>query len=335
MTTIPPVRAPLLAFLSLAALVAPRARALDAASGGSPQAPAVLPGDGLRHRDFLFTGQLDDTLIMVRGGKVVWSDRVPGAYGHVQEATILPGGNLLLAYMGGAKEITPEKQVVWNYTAPKGAEVHTAKPIGRDKVLFVQNGSSTEVLLADKASGKVERLFTVPVGDPAHVHLQTRRAVLTDAGTLLLARTDLNKVSEFYQGGREVWSAAVARPWSVQRLASGHTLVCSFEMFVRELDAQGATVWEFAPRDFPGYAMPKWCVATRLANGNTLVANNTPAPGPGDESLAPVQAFEVSPDKRIVWALRSWREPALGPGWIIQYLDEPGPCGDRQFGTIR
>ena len=321
--------------LALLALAAPRARALEATAGGPSLAPALLPGDGLRHRDFLFTGQLDDTLIMVRGGKVAWCDRVPGAYGHVQEATVLPSGNLLLAYMGGAKEITPDKRVVWNYTAPKGAEVHTAKAIGRDKVLFVQNGGVTEVLLANKASGTLERLFTVPVGDPGRVHLQTRRAVLTDAGTLLLARTDLGRVSEFDQGGREVWSAAVARPWSVQRLANGHTLVCSFEMFIRELDARGASVWEITPSDFPGYLMPKWCVATRLANGNTLVANNTPAPGPGDESLAPIQAFEVSPDKRIVWALRSWKEPALGPGWIIQYLDEPGPSGDRHFGTIR
>ena len=42
----------------------------------------------------------------------------------------------------------------------------------------------TEVLLADKASWKVERLFTLPVGDPGHVHLQTRRAVLTTQRTV-------------------------------------------------------------------------------------------------------------------------------------------------------
>jgi len=159
--------------------------------------------------------------------------------------------------------------------------------------------------------------------------------VLTDQGTLLLARTDLSRVSEFDQAGREIWSAAVARPWSVQRLPDGHTLVCSFEMFIRELDAHGATVWEFSPKDAPDYAMPKWCVATRLADGDTLVANNTPVPPPGNESRAPVQAFEVSPDKRVVWALRSWSEPNLGPGWIIQYLDEPASPVAQHFGSIR
>jgi hypothetical protein len=226
--------------------------------------------------------------------------------------------------------------VVWNYAAPPQCEVHTALPIGRDKVLFIQNGvrAVAEVFLADKTSGRIERLFTFPVGKPDGMHLQTRRAVLTPAGTLLIARTDLNKVSEFDQTGREVWSAAVERPWSVQRLPDGHTLVCSFEMFIRELDAAGKTTWEFAPKDAPDYLMPKWCVATRLRNGRILVANNTPAAGP-DDPQGPIQAFEIAHDKRIVWALRSWREPALGPAWIIQDLDEADQTEARHFGPIR
>ncbi len=301
------------------------------------QAPASLPGDGIRHHDFLFTSQLDDALFLVRNGSVVWSDRVPGAHGHVQDAVILPNGNFVLAYMGGVKEIAPDKQVIWNYPAPPKCEVHTAKPIGPDKILFVQNceKGTADVLLASKSTGKVERLFEIPVGKVDGMHLQTRRAVLTDAGTLLLARTDLNKVSELDRSGKEVWSAAVARPWSVQRLRNGNTLVASFDMFVRELDPHGKTVWEFTPKDAPDYVLPKWCVATRLKNGNTLLAINAPAPANADDSRAPVQAVEISPDKRIVWALRSWKQPALGPGWVIQYLDEAAEPANAHFGDIR
>jgi hypothetical protein len=40
-----------------------------------------------------------------------------------------------------------------------------------------------------------------------------------------------------------------------------------------------------------------------------------------DVSNAPVQAIEVTPDKKIVWALRSWAAPAdLGPSTTIQIL---------------
>jgi hypothetical protein len=35
--------------------------------------------------------------------------------------------------------------------------------------------------------------------------------------------------------------------------------------------------------------------------------------------------LEVTPDKKLVWALREWRDPAdLGPASSLQLLDEPG-----------
>jgi hypothetical protein len=64
-------------------------------------------------------------------------------------------------------------------------------------------------------------------------------------------------------------------------------------------------------------------VATRLANGNTLINNwfsgSVEKISPDHQ---PVQAIEVTPDKKIVWALRSWTPPAdLGPSTTIQILD--------------
>jgi len=32
----------------------------------------------------------------------------------------------------------------------------------------------------------------------------------------------------------------------------------------------------------------------------------------------------VTPDKKVVWALSSWKDPDLGPATSIQLLDEPG-----------
>ena len=37
-----------------------------------------------------------------------------------------------------------------------------------------------------------------------------------------------------------------------------------------------------------------------------------------------VQILEVTPDKKVVWALRQWKDPNLGPASSIQLLDEPG-----------
>ncbi len=48
--------------------------------------------------------------------------------------------------------------------------------------------------------------------------------------------------------------------------------------------------------------------------------------GKVDLADPPVQAIEVTRDKKILWALRSWVPPVdLGPSTIIQILDEADP----------
>jgi hypothetical protein len=43
-----------------------------------------------------------------------------------------------------------------------------------------------------------------------------------------------------------------------------------------------------------------------------------------------VQVLEVTPEKKVGWALRSWTDPAdLGPASSIQLLDEPGAAEKR------
>jgi hypothetical protein len=65
-------------------------------------------------------------------------------------------------------------------------------------------------------------------------------------------------------------------------------------------------------------------LATRLANGNTIINNwFNQWNGKVEPAAAPLQAIEVTPDKKVVWALRSWMPPAdLGPATTIQVLDE-------------
>jgi hypothetical protein len=45
---------------------------------------------------------------------------------------------------------------------------------------------------------------------------------------------------------------------------------------------------------------------------------------PPEQWPTTVQLIEVNPAKQIVWALRQWTAPALGPASGIQFLDQPG-----------
>ncbi len=70
--------------------------------------------------------------------------------------------------------------------------------------------------------------------------------------------------------------------------------------------------------------------ANRLANGNTVICNWCAGDDNASHWPGTVQVFEVTPDKRVVWALSSWKGPDLGPSTSIQLLDEPGPPEEQQ-----
>ncbi len=270
-------------------------------------------------------------MFLVRDGGVEWVYKIKlkDAADQIQEfsdATRLSNGNVVFARKTGAGEVTPEGRLIWNYDAPRGFEVHIAQPLGLDRVMMVQNGDPATMMIVDIASGAIVKQMTLPTGQPKKTHGQFRRARLTAAGTLLAAHMDNNKVVEYDLDGREIWSLPVPSPWAAVRLKNGNTLVTSNKGFVHEVKPNGEVVWEFTQADVPDIKLFSLQEADRLANGNTLITNWCPngIKDPADWPTS-VQAIEVTPDKKVVWALRSWDEPAnLGPATVVQLLDEPG-----------
>jgi hypothetical protein len=305
-------------------------RAARAANAGppGPWAPEVLPGKGLAEHDFMYAGESAPlTITIVRGGKVDWTYTHPGK-GEISDATRLSNGNIVFAYQFGAAEVTPEKKVIWEYPAPAGREIHTVTPMGKEKVMLIENGDPAKLKVINITTGAVEKEFELAVGNPKQVHPQFRRARVTAAGTFLVSHMDMGKVSEYDGDGKELWTVAVRSPWSAERLKNGNTLIASNSNFVREVNPKGETVWEFRQADTPEIRLFNTQTAYRLANGNTIINNWRGKSGQN----VPVQAIEVTPEKKVVWALRSWEEPAnLGPSTNIQLLDEPGVPEDGEM----
>lgn len=326
------------AFLFLSGLAA------TAATNLVSYAPAILPGKGLAQHPFLYTGEWDhrktnQTIFVVRGGKVAWTYDIPikdadGTLEELGDATMLSNGNIVFCRKVGASEITPDKKIIWDMAAPKGTEIHSVQPIGLDRVLVTQNGDPAKLMLINTVSGKTEKELTLPVPQPVKSpHLQFRRVHQTKAGTYLAAHLNDNKVVEYDADGKEIWSFAAKGPWSATRLKNGNTLITSYHSTVLEVNQQGEVVWQFSEQDIPEYKCFIFQEASRLANGNTVICNWCPADikdpkhWPGS-----VQVLEVTPAKKVVWALSEWNNPDLGPASSIQLLDEPGVAekGDLQ-----
>jgi outer membrane protein assembly factor BamB len=147
---------------------------------------------------------------------------------------------------------------------------------------------------------------------------------MTEAGTLMVAHMDLGRAAEYDLTGKELWSLDVPGIWSAKPLKNGNILVLSNRGFVREVNRAKETVWEWTTADAPDYKLTNLQLAVRLPDGNTIINNwFNQWSAKFDPANPPVQAIEVTPDKKVVWALRSWTPPSdLGPATTIQILDE-------------
>jgi hypothetical protein len=286
--------------------------------------PAGLAAQDLARHDFFYAGeQKQQKMFIVRGGRVAWSFFDPQGRGEISDAVLFPNGDVLFAHQYGVTLIDRDKKVVWHYDAPEGTEIHTAEALDKDRVIFVQNGDPAKARVVRISTGAVEREFVLPTGNPKSVHGHFRHARMTGKGTLLVAHMDMKFVGEYDLSGKLVWSYTIDSPWSAVRLPNGNTLIATNHKLVREVDGAGKTVWEVTADDLPGFKIDGFQIASRLPNGNTLVNNwvntwNTTV----DPAEPPVQALEITPDKKVVWVLRSWKEPTdLGPATTIQVLE--------------
>ena len=323
--------------LTAGAQETPAVKTNAAAAGalGRLKTPAILPGHGAAQHPFLYAGEwdtrkpLEQSIFIVRDGKIVWEYSMPlkteaGRNQEFDDATLLADGNVIFSRMSGAGMVSPDKKLLWDYAAPPGTEVHSCQSLGQNRVLIMRNGNPAQAMIINTATGKIEKEIPIP-NTVKGTHGQFRHIRLTPAGTLLVPHLGEGKVVEYDLNGKVLWTVATPSPWQAVRLKNGNTLIAGDRnRYAREVNAQGEIVWEFTPADAPEYQLGNLQTADRLANGNTVMCfwiagDNNTAHWPDT-----VQVLEVTPEKKIVWALSSWKNPDLGPATSIQLLDEPG-----------
>src|SRR3954469_25126353 len=143
--------------------------------------PPAHPGNGIGQHPMLYAGEGYNTLFVVNHGKVVWSYST-GKGGEIDDVWLMTNGHILYTRQHSVEEITPQKQVVWPLDAPAGTEIHSAQPIGLDKVLLVRNGLPPKLMIIDKATGKVGFEHDLPATsftNPKTVPPQFRRIRMT------------------------------------------------------------------------------------------------------------------------------------------------------------
>ncbi len=297
--------------LSLAIVVCP--------AFGADQDPALPVQQGKGHH-FACTDYTQGKVFIVSpAGKVEWE--YPAR--HCNDLWVLPNGNLLFNTGHGVKEVTRDKQVVFNYESE--SEIYACQRLENGDTFLAECNAGR--LLEVNPSGKiVKEIRLLPEGkDGGHAYIRNARKLET--GNYLVTHYGGQKVVEYSPDGKVIREIpAPGGPHSAFRLPNGNTLIACGDKVkggakVIEVAPDGQTVWSVAGDDLPGISLKFMTGLQRLPNGNTVMSNWL---GHGNLGKAP-HIIEVTPDKKVVWTF--FDHKTMKTVSSVYLLDVPGEAG--------
>lgn len=252
--------------------------------------------------------------ILSAAGEIEWQVEAK----HPQDCWRMPNGNILFAHHSGAKEITRDQKVVWEYIAPDKVECHACQPLPDGKVLVVECGTSRIVEIG--RDGKIAKEIQLVTAASVKLHNQFRGTRKTADGHYLVCFKGEGKVVELDGDGKVLRKVPVpGDPHEVVPLPNKNLLItCGDGHKVFEVDPSGKIVWELNENDLPGNTLRLMAGCHRLPNGNTIFANYL---GHGHLGEQP-QFFEITPEKKVVWTFEDkGRFKTINQ---VMALDDPG-----------
>ena len=258
--------------------------------------------------------------IFAKDGSVEWQYECKH---NAHDVQVLASGNILLN-SGGAtvSEITPEKKVVWSYTAKPiegktdRVEVHACQRLENGNTMVAESGNRRIVEV--DAEGKIVAEVPLTVDKP-NAHRDTRLARKLASGNYLVAHENDGCVREYDPSGKVVWKYALdlgGRPaapghgpeghgnelFGMLRLENGNTLIATGNgNRVIEVTPEGKQVFSIEQEDLPGIKLAWVTTLDVLKNGNIVIGNCHAGEGQP-------QLVEVTREKKVVWKFYNWKE---------------------------
>lgn len=284
------------------------------AGGAEEPARPVQTGKGHRFACTDYSG--GKVFIVNEAGKVEWECPAKSC----NDLWVLPNGNLLFNTGHGVKEVTREKQVVFEYNSPSEIYACQRLPDGNTFIGECNGGRLLEV----RPDGKIAKeLRLLPEGKDGG-HLFMRNARKLGNGHYLVTHYGEGVVREYDAAGKIVMTiAAPGGPHSAIRLPNGNTLIACGDAGgkgsrVFEVDPTGQTVWAVAKDELPGVSLKFMAGLQRLPNGHTVMSNWL---GHGQFGKS-AHLIEVTPDKQVVWTFADHQ--TMKTISSVYLLDVPG-----------
>ncbi|MBC8870507.1 MAG: hypothetical protein H8E44_13885 [Planctomycetes bacterium] len=276
-------RAAVLAVVAVALAIVHVAAAADATDGGTPR---LTLGKAFACADY----GGNKICLVDKAGKITW--QCPAS--RPQDVWILPNGNLLFSHLKGAKEITRQKKIVWEYETDEHNEIHACQPLPDGMVMIAESGPM-RIIEVDR-EGKIVKQVKLTT-KCTRAHGQMRKARKLANGNYLVGQYSDGVVREYGPTGDIIRDIPQKMAFGGIRLPNGNTLIATGDAHrIIEVDAEDNVVWEIGENDLPGNPLRFVAGLQRLPNGNTLVCNWG---GHGHIGQQP-QIFEVTREKKVV-----------------------------------
>jgi hypothetical protein len=238
--------------------------------------------------------------ILSTDNQVEWEYGMPGP---VQDAWLLPNGNILLCGGGDVREVTRSKQVIWKYSASAG-EIHNCYPLPGDVVLFGENISGKLIEINRTTNTVVRTIQTQCQGDS---HLRFRMVRKTRDSTYLVAARGEDNVYEFSKTGavlRKINCISLKTKYGINwdgvhsaiKLENGNILIGGgYNSVFVELDKKDSIVWKLSAADIPEIGF-NFAAAGQLLPGGTFVFG---------AYTSNYKLVEVTRAKKVIWKLQN------------------------------
>lgn len=261
---------------------------------GAPSAPLFLAGNN-------YLATIDTN------GKQ--THRWPG--GNNNDAWRLPNGNILIAD-GRAWEADPTGKCVWEYRSEDqtGGACYSAQRLPDGSTLIGEN--STGRIFEVTPTGEKRNFIQVPL-NKRNRHQTLRMVRRLEDGSTLVCRSGANIVERYAPGANQqpVWSQKVpGLAFAAIGDKDGNIYISSLAQ-VQKWSPDHQLLWELKANE-TGLPIKNMTGLHLLPNGNLIIGCYGYGKGVG--------AFEVTPQKEILWTYRS-DEPCNDSHMAVQLLD--------------
>jgi hypothetical protein len=281
-----------------------------------------MTAQNVQHRFIASGSGMKKIVIVNKKGNIEWE--YPSGQ-ECNDVSLLSDSTVLFSYRTGAKLVSLDKEILWEYKGKEGTEVQSASMLRNGNILIIQNGTPAKLMEINQ-KGKIKRSLIIPT-KKKNPHAQFRNIRKTRQGTYLVGYFRENKVCEFNKKGEIIRTIPVkGNAFSSVRLPNGNTLIaCGDAHRLIEVDENNREVWTVEENEIPGHPLRFVANVHRLPNGNTVICNWG---GHGHKKEQP-QVFEITKDKKVVWEVNDWEKL-----WTISTLQILDIDGDMEKGEL-